>query len=67
MELIQGGFHLAGYSSDQIGALVKSLKEKLGVARVAPTHCTGEGAVAIFHRIYGEDYVRAGLESVVKF
>ncbi len=67
IDLLEGGFHLIGYKADYIVTVAKKLKDDLGVARVAPTHCTGETALAIFRQVYGANYVRAGLESVVRF
>ena len=33
---------------------------RLGVQQVAPCHCTGDGARAIFHQAYGQDYLPCG-------
>ncbi len=67
VELIEGGLHLMGYQPDYIMAVAKKLKDELGVRRVAPTHCTGETAIGIFHEVYGQNYMRTGLGSVVNF
>lgn len=66
VDLVEGGFHLMGYKPDYILRVAKGLKDR-GVRRVAPAHCTGETATAIFRQVYGANYVRAGLESVIKF
>jgi metal-dependent hydrolase (beta-lactamase superfamily II) len=31
------------------------------VRRVAPTHCTGDGAIEVFEEIFGENALWAGL------
>ncbi len=67
VDLVEGGFHLIGYQPAEIAAVANKLKDDLGVRRAAPTHCTGETAIATFRQIYGENYVRAGLGSVIKF
>ncbi len=67
IDLVEGGFHLIGYPSDYITTVAKKLKDDLGVRRAAPTHCTGETAIAVFRKVYGENYVRAGLGSVIRF
>lgn len=67
VDLVEGGFHLIGYQPDYIQAVARKLKDDLGVRRAAPTHCTGETAISIFRQVYGENYVRAGLESVLRF
>lgn len=67
VDLVEGGFHLIGYKPDYIASVAKKLKDDLGVHRVAPTHCTGETAMAIFREQYGANYVRAGLGSVIRF
>ncbi len=65
--LVEGGFHLLPYPPEYVTALARRLKDELGVRRIAPNHCTGQKAMAIFRQVYGENYVDAGIESVVKF
>jgi 7,8-dihydropterin-6-yl-methyl-4-(beta-D-ribofuranosyl)aminobenzene 5'-phosphate synthase len=65
--LVEGGFHLLPYPPEYVAALATRLKNGLGVRRVAPNHCTGQKAMAIFRQVYGENYVHAGIESGVKF
>ena len=64
--LLAGGFHLGPYDQDTIERLARELKEKMGVRRVAPAHCTGHVGFKVFRQVYGEDYHYAGLGSVVR-
>jgi 7,8-dihydropterin-6-yl-methyl-4-(beta-D-ribofuranosyl)aminobenzene 5'-phosphate synthase len=49
-----------------IGKIVQSLR-KLGVRRVAPSHCTGDPARRQFKEAYGADYVEGGAGMILKF
>ncbi len=66
VRLVMGGFHLRDKSESQIQALLSDLRQ-LSVAQVAPTHCTGKGAIAAFADEYGDDYVQAGVGRVIVF
>jgi 7,8-dihydropterin-6-yl-methyl-4-(beta-D-ribofuranosyl)aminobenzene 5'-phosphate synthase len=57
--LVLGGFHLGSASANEIRAIVDEFIA-LGVRRVAPSHCTGDQAIALFREVYGEDYVASG-------
>jgi 7,8-dihydropterin-6-yl-methyl-4-(beta-D-ribofuranosyl)aminobenzene 5'-phosphate synthase len=65
VELVMGGFHLLPYSAEEIARVATTLKEDLGVKRVAPAHCTGSLAFKIFRELYGDDYIFAGLGSEI--
>ena len=67
IQLVIGGFHLLPNTADEIRQLAHTLKQNLGVRRVAPAHCSGMLAFKIFQEIYGEDFVPAGLGSQVQF
>lgn len=64
IHLLMGGFHLGGASRTEIQAIVAKLKS-LGVQKVAPSHCTGEAATALFRQAWGRDFVEAGLGAVI--
>jgi 7,8-dihydropterin-6-yl-methyl-4-(beta-D-ribofuranosyl)aminobenzene 5'-phosphate synthase len=51
--LVAGGFHLRRADEGAVDATVKALHE-LGVRHVAPCHCTGDAARAVFARIFGD-------------
>lgn len=65
IHLLMGGFHLGGASRTEIQAIVARLKS-LGVQKVAPSHCTGEAATALFRRAWGKDFVESGLGVVIE-
>lgn len=64
--LVMGGFHLMSASPGEIGKIVQSLR-KLGVQRVAPSHCTGDPARHQFKQAYGVNYVEGGAGMILKF
>lgn len=57
--LVLGGFHLGSMSRQRIETIVKNLQD-LGVQNVAPCHCSGNNARAIFHEAYKDHYIEAG-------
>lgn len=62
--LLLGGFHLAFLSPPEILRIIDRLKA-LGVEKVAPSHCTGEEATALFRRGWGRNFVEGGLGAVI--
>ena len=65
VSLVMGGFHLADKGEAQLDGILASFRE-LGVEYVAPSHCTGERAIAAFSDEYGEDFVLSGAGSIIK-
>ena len=63
--LVMGGFHLAGMSDEQIGAIIRMLKE-MGVKKVAPSHCTGEKAIALFREAWGNHFLEGGVGAIIE-
>jgi 7,8-dihydropterin-6-yl-methyl-4-(beta-D-ribofuranosyl)aminobenzene 5'-phosphate synthase len=60
-----GGFHLPAAPDSAIERVATALHDTYRVKRVAPGHCTGEPAFYRFRKRWGEDYVYAGLGSVI--
>ena len=58
--LVLGGFHLGGKSQRELAEIVKRFKE-LGVGHVAPCHCSGDVARAVFQQAYGDSCFPAGV------
>jgi len=58
--LVIGGFHLSGVSLTQIESIISSFIQ-LGVEKVAPCHCSGDGARRLFEKGYGDDYIEVGV------
>ena len=65
-EVVFGGLHLVTTPVEEIDALVENLKTKWKVQRIAPGHCTGEPAFARLKKAYGENYLYAGLGTMVE-
>lgn len=63
--LLLGGFHLLGKSHAEIRTITKRLK-KLGVQKVAPSHCTGDRAIELFRDEWGKDFIEGGLGTVIE-
>ncbi|MGB9749118.1 MAG: MBL fold metallo-hydrolase [Candidatus Woesearchaeota archaeon] len=63
---VVGGFHLFEKSEQEIRKIAEDLKN-LGVKKVAPLHCSGEIALKIFKDIFKQDFISAGLGSVIEF
>jgi 7,8-dihydropterin-6-yl-methyl-4-(beta-D-ribofuranosyl)aminobenzene 5'-phosphate synthase len=64
IRLVVGGFHLLNKSDTAVNRVLSDLRG-LGVEQVAPTHCTGERAIAMFAEEYGADYIEAGVGRVI--
>jgi 7,8-dihydropterin-6-yl-methyl-4-(beta-D-ribofuranosyl)aminobenzene 5'-phosphate synthase len=62
IHLVLGGFHLGGASEAEIGAIVDAFVE-MGVEKVAPCHCSGDAARALFAEVYGDDFILTGAGS----
>ena len=60
IHLVLGGFHLGGAGKAQIGRIIADFR-RLEVQKVAPCHCTGDRARAMFAREYGDDYILNGV------
>jgi 7,8-dihydropterin-6-yl-methyl-4-(beta-D-ribofuranosyl)aminobenzene 5'-phosphate synthase len=65
IHLLMGGFHLMAASHEEIAESILRL-QALGVQRIAPSHCTGEEAMAQFRQAWGEDFVEGGLGAVIE-
>jgi 7,8-dihydropterin-6-yl-methyl-4-(beta-D-ribofuranosyl)aminobenzene 5'-phosphate synthase len=66
IHLIAGGFHLVVAKDPEIDAIVTGLRDRWGVAFVAPGHCTGEPTFAALRRAFGDRYLYAGLGTTLE-
>ena len=66
MLLVMGGFHMGGWSHRQISAAIDRL-EQLGVARMAPCHCSGGRARKLFKERFGGRCEPAGVGGIFRF
>ena len=58
--LAMGGFHLKNESTQNIEEIVKTIQE-YGVQKIAPSHCTGEAAIEVFRKQFGENFIESGV------
>jgi 7,8-dihydropterin-6-yl-methyl-4-(beta-D-ribofuranosyl)aminobenzene 5'-phosphate synthase len=63
--LVMGGFHLRDQSSEELRRLIAAFR-RLGVQKVAPSHCTGEQAMTLFAREWGADFIDSGAGRVIE-
>lgn len=64
--LVMGGFHLRSASRTEVENIALSLR-RLGVRKVAPSHCTGDAARRQLRQIYGPDFIEAGTGKTLRF
>ncbi|MBN1820899.1 MAG: MBL fold metallo-hydrolase [Prolixibacteraceae bacterium] len=56
-ELVTGGFHLVSTGDQEVEKISERLKE-LGIQKAGASHCTGDKAVEIFKKDWGENYIQ---------
>jgi 7,8-dihydropterin-6-yl-methyl-4-(beta-D-ribofuranosyl)aminobenzene 5'-phosphate synthase len=64
--LVIGGFHLFKSLRQDIDRVVDDFK-RLNVAKVAPSHCSGDYARKRFQEVYGADYIAGGAGLTLTF
>jgi 7,8-dihydropterin-6-yl-methyl-4-(beta-D-ribofuranosyl)aminobenzene 5'-phosphate synthase len=64
--MVAGGFHLLEATPDVVEGIIQDL-QSLGVKKVAPTHCTGDQAIAMFEAAYGQNFVPMGVGQALHF
>lgn len=64
IHLVMGGYHLFSTHEWEIIEVIEDFKEN-GVERVCPCHCTGDSAMSIFRKSYGQKYVEGGVGRVI--
>jgi len=66
VELVVGGFHMPAAPDDQIARVATALHDTWHVERLAPGHCTGEPTFAQFRKLWGPNYLYAGVGTVLE-
>lgn len=61
IHMVAGGFHLIPYDTAYIESLAKRMLDQHDIEHVAPAHCSGQPAFAIFKKVYGKKYKFFGL------
>jgi 7,8-dihydropterin-6-yl-methyl-4-(beta-D-ribofuranosyl)aminobenzene 5'-phosphate synthase len=65
IHLVFGGFHLGGKEDAELEEIIRHFKE-IGVERCGGTHCTGDRAIELFKKAYGESYVPMGTGRILE-
>jgi len=66
LRLALGGFHLMDRNAGEVAATIAALRD-LELARVAPSHCTGDAAVAAFREAWGGNCLALGAGRILEF
>ncbi len=61
--LVLGGFHLHGKSDKELRDIIQSFR-KLGVEKVAPSHCSGDRCRKLFEQEYQQGFIASGVGKV---
>ncbi len=56
LKLVAGGFHLISKPDNEIPKISTELKD-LNVAKIAPSHCTGDNAINFFKTDWGDKFI----------
>jgi 7,8-dihydropterin-6-yl-methyl-4-(beta-D-ribofuranosyl)aminobenzene 5'-phosphate synthase len=66
VHLIFGGLHLVTSADTMVTRIAAALHDQWRLDQIAPGHCTGEPAFAALKRLFGAQYVYAGLGTVTE-
>jgi 7,8-dihydropterin-6-yl-methyl-4-(beta-D-ribofuranosyl)aminobenzene 5'-phosphate synthase len=58
--ILVGGFHLFKSDIATINGIIQSL-QALHIQKIVPVHCTGDTAIALFKKAYGNEYQKGGV------
>jgi len=62
--MVVGGWHLSSVGEREIKGIIDTF-QRMGIQKVAPCHCTGDRAMVMFKREYGENFIEAGVGKVI--
>lgn len=62
LKLVAGGFHMVNYTDQEVKESSEKLK-KLNVAKISPSHCTGEKAIQIFKEEWKDNFMDFDIEN----
>jgi 7,8-dihydropterin-6-yl-methyl-4-(beta-D-ribofuranosyl)aminobenzene 5'-phosphate synthase len=62
--LVMGGFHLSSKHRIAMMAILSDFR-RLGVNKVAPSHCTGDRSIAMFAEAYGKNFIQSGAGKII--
>jgi len=61
-----GGFHLGGDPESVINSIIRDFRNS-GVVKCGACHCTGDRAINMFKKEYGQDFLPMGTGKVLEF
>ena len=62
--LVTGGFHLRDLSRGNNMSVIDAFR-RLGVAKAAPSHCSGDETRRLFKEQYGDSYINSGAGKII--
>ncbi|CBE68994.1 MAG: MBL fold metallo-hydrolase [Candidatus Methylomirabilis oxygeniifera] len=65
IRLLMGGFHLFDRRPDESRATIEALR-RVGVRKVAPSHCTSTEATGMFRTAWGDNFIEGGCGAVIE-
>jgi 7,8-dihydropterin-6-yl-methyl-4-(beta-D-ribofuranosyl)aminobenzene 5'-phosphate synthase len=65
IHLVFGGFHLGNTSEAEVQEIIAQFKG-LKVEKCGATHCTGDRAIAMFQKAFGENYLPMGTGKIIE-
>jgi len=60
VQMVLGGFHLCSTDLPELKQIIKEVKQT-GCRKIAPCHCSGDLARKYFEKVYGKDFIGAGV------
>lgn len=63
--LVLGGFHMLEATRDDASEMIEEFK-RLGVKKVAPSHCTGKLTMKMFKEVYQSDFIENGTGKIIE-
>jgi 7,8-dihydropterin-6-yl-methyl-4-(beta-D-ribofuranosyl)aminobenzene 5'-phosphate synthase len=63
--MVVGGWHLSSAGEREIKGIIDAFLN-MGIQKVAPCHCTGDLAIAMFKNEYGGNFIKAGVGRKIK-
>jgi 7,8-dihydropterin-6-yl-methyl-4-(beta-D-ribofuranosyl)aminobenzene 5'-phosphate synthase len=65
IDMAIGGWHLSSAGEREIKGIIGAFL-RMGIQKVAPCHCTGDRAMAMFKSEYGENFIQAGVGRIIE-
>ena len=63
--MVMGGFHLMNKEEEAVTSIIEKFRQ-MNIEKVAPMHCTGQKAVELFAKEYGNNFIEAKAGMVIE-